>query len=334
MKSSDLADELLRLVSPARLWQRLRRFHVEHKGLKVLSLALAILLFIVSRQPVSDVKLFNVPLEYRGQSSNVEISGDVEQTVSVRVRGPRDIVRNLMPSQLSVIADLSHKEPGERVVQLHADDVTLPDNSIRVIQIEPASIRLLLEPKMKKRVAVKAQFMGQLPAGLELYYATVEPAEVELEGPQSQLNKVSFVLTETVNLSGHDKDFQSTVDVETPHRSLRVLTNSLIKLSIAVGETRQVKRLTGISINWPGNGDHPSPGGRLLTKTVEAELYGPRSLIEPLQAKDMRVELSKVDWATGNGDTGIAQPAMVLPEALARRIEVRNIFPKEVKLKK
>lgn len=330
MKPIGLSEELLRLVSPARLWQRLRRIHVEHKGLKLLSLAVAILLFVVSRQPVSDVKLFNVPLEYRGQSSSVEISGDVEQTVSVRVRGPRDIVRNLMPSQLSVIADLSHKEPGERVVQLHADDVTLPDNSIRVIQIEPASIRLLLEQKMKKRVPVKAQFMGQLQDGLEMYQTNILPAEVELEGPQSQLNSVNFVLTETVNLTGHDRDFQSMVDVETPHRSLRVLTPSPIKLFITVGETRQMKRLADIPIHWDGQ----TLGGRLLTKTIDVELYGPRSLIESLQAMDMHADLETVDWENGTGDTGIARPILILPDAVAKRIEVRNVFPKEVKLKR
>src|SRR5262249_10208753 len=159
------------------------------------------------------------PLEYRGQSSSVEISGDVEQKVSVRVRGPRDIVRNLMPSQLSVVADLSSKEPGERVVQLHADDVSLPDDSIKVIQIEPASIHLVLEPKLKKRVPVEPQFMGQLADGLEVYHTTVEPTNVEIEGPQSQLNKVDLVLTETVNLNGRNQDFRATVDVETPHRA-------------------------------------------------------------------------------------------------------------------
>ncbi|HMY72495.1 MAG TPA: CdaR family protein, partial [Blastocatellia bacterium] len=143
-----------RQLSPSRLWRRVRHIHIEHKGLKLLALALAILLFAVSRQPLSDVKLFNVPLEYRGLGSNLEISGDVEQTVSVRVRGPRDLVRSLTPAQLSVVADLANKEPGERVVQLHSSDVSLPDNNIEVVQIEPASIRLLLEPKLRKRVRV------------------------------------------------------------------------------------------------------------------------------------------------------------------------------------
>jgi len=323
----DFLGDLPRLLSPPRLWHRLRHLHVEHKGLKLLSLGLAILLFIVSRQPVSDVKLFNVPLEYRGQSANVEISGDVEQTVSVRVRGPRDFVRSLMPNQLSVVADLSNKEPGERVVQLHAEDVSLPDNSIRVIQIEPASIRLTLEPKVRKRVAVQAQFMGQLADGLEIYHTAVEPPEVELEGPQSQINKVNLVLTETVNLTGRNKDFQTVVDVETPHRSLRVLNASPIKLWVEVGEKRESRRLPGVPVVWGGQ----TSGGRLLTKTVEVELHGPRSSVEALQAKDLRAEVGAVNWADG---VGLARPTVILPDDADERIVVRDFFPKEVKLKK
>jgi len=320
-----------RLLSPVRLWRRLRHIQIEYKGLKLMALALAILLFIVSRQPVSDMKLFNVPLEYRGLSSGVEISGDVEQTVSVRVRGPRDIVRNLTPSQLSVVADLSSKEPGERVVQLHASDVSLPDDSIRVVQVEPASIRLVLEPKLKKRVAIEAQFMGQLASGLEVYRTIIEPPNVEIEGPQSQLNKVKQVLTETVNLNGRSKDFQAAVDVETPHRALRVLTPSPIKLSIEIGERRSFKRVANVAINWPAGATDQPAGAQLVTKTVEVELYGPDSVIEALRAKDLRAELRAIQWSNS---TGLAEPVVILPDTADKRIEVRNIFPKEVKLKK
>ncbi len=319
--------EIRRLLSPARLWRRLRHIQFEHKGLKLMALALAILLFIVSRQPVSDMKLFNVPLEYRGLGAGVEISGEVEQTVSVRVRGPRDVVRNLTPSQLSVVADLSSKEPGERVVQLHAGDVSLPDDTIRVVQVEPASIRLVLEPKLKKRVAVEAQFMGQLGGGLEVYRTIIEPPNVEIEGPQSQLNKVKQVLTETVNLNGRDKDFQAAVDVETPHRALRVLTPSPIKLLIEIGERRSFKRFAHVAVGTP---DQPV-GARLLTQTVEVELYGPDSVIGALRAKDLRAELKTIEWSNG---VGLAEPVLILPDTAGKRIEVRNIFPKEVKLKK
>lgn len=315
-----------RTLSPSRLWRRVRHIHIENKGLKLLALALAILLFVVSRQPVSDVKLFSVPLEYRGLSSGVEISGDVEQTVSLRVRGPRDLVRSLTPSQLTVVADLTNKEPGERVVQLHTYDVSLPDNGIRVIQIEPASIRLMLEPKLRKRVSVEAQFMGQLAEGVEIYNVNANPPDVEIEGPESQLNKIEHLLTESVNLSGRNEDFQASVDVETPHRSLRVLTPSPIRLSIQIGEKRSVRRIAGVPVHWL---NQPA-GGRLLTTTVEVEMFGPSSVLNAIQAKELRAEV-KSEALLGIGS---APPTVILPANADKHIEIRKIIPNEVKFKK
>ena len=319
-------DQTRRWSSPSKLWQRLRRIQLDNKWLMLMSLLLAMALFIISRQPISDVKLFNVPLEYRGQRSDVEISGEIAQTVSVRVRGPRDLVRSLMPTQLAVTADLTNKEAGERVVQLRSADVALPDNSIQVIQIEPASIRLVLEPKVKKRVSVKAQLIGQLAEGLELYGSSATPDSIEIEGAESQVNKVSHLLTETVNLTGHNKSFQTAADVETPHSSLRVLTTAPIKLTIEIGERRSFKRFPAVPVQWL----NPSTDMELVTKTVEVQLYGPASTLETLQSKDLRVEVT-VDPASA--DT-TALPKVILPESSAPHVEILKIIPNEVKIKK
>ncbi|MEK7829683.1 MAG: CdaR family protein, partial [Acidobacteriota bacterium] len=311
-----------RRLSPSRLWQRLRHLRIENKGLMLMSLLLAVALFAISRQPLSDVKLFNVPLEYRGQRPDVEISGDITEMVSVRVHGPRDVVRSLLPTQLAVIADLSSKEAGERVVQLRPGDVSLPDNNIRVVQIEPASIRLVLEPKVKKRVSVEAQFIGRLADGLELYGSSAEPDPIEIEGAESQVNKVGRLLTETVNLNGRSKSFQAMVDVETPHTSLRVLTTTPIKLSVEIGERRSFKRFAAI----PVQSRNPGQMSKLLTKTVEVELYGPNSALDVLQPKDLHVEIAP-DTATG---ATIATLKVILPANSSHHIEVLKIIPNEV----
>ncbi|MBL8189339.1 MAG: hypothetical protein JNK38_15125 [Acidobacteria bacterium] len=314
----------LRWLSLDRLWNRLRHVEVENKGLMVMAILLAVLLFAVSRQPISDVKLFNVPLEYRGQRPDVEISGEITQTVSVRVRGPRDLVRSLTPTQLSVIADLTNKEAGERVVQLRPDDVSLPDNGIHVIQVEPASLRLVLEPKIRKQVPVEAQYSGQLADGVEFYSARLQPPVVEIEGAQSHLGKVSRVLTETVNLNGRSSSFSVAVDVEMPHPSLRVLTSDEVKLFVEIGERRSFKRFANVPVQWL----NPSPGGALLTKTVAVELYGPNSAVDAIQEKDLRAEI------TADPNTTRAVPKIILPVNADPRIGIRSIIPNEVKLKK
>jgi len=319
-------DQTRRLLSPSRFWQRTRRIRLENKGIMLMSLLLALALFVISRQPISDVKLFNVPLEYRGQRSDVEISGEIAQTVSVRVRGPRDLVRSLMPTQLAVTADLTNKEAGERVVQLRTADVALPDSNIQVVQIEPASIRLVLEPKVKKRVPVKAQLIGALSEGLELYGSSAVPDLIEIEGAESQTNTVNYLLTESVNLSGHGKTFQAMVDVETPHSSLRVLTATPVKLTVEIGERRSFKRFPAVPVHWV----NPARNKELLTKTVEVQLYGPASTLDSLQSKDLRVEVT----ADSSPNVTTALPKVILPENSAPHVEVIKIIPNEVKLKK
>src|SRR5262245_12876605 len=265
-------------LSPARLFHRLRHTRVENKGLKALSLSLAVLLFIVSRQPVIDLRLVGVSIEYRGLSPDVKIVGSAEQTVSLRLSGPRDIVRSLTPNQLLVIADLSGKEPGERVVQLKVDEGFLPDN-VKVMQIEPASIRIKLEPNLTKRLRVEAQFSGKVMEGREFYGVELYPGEVEIEGPQSVVSKMERVLTEKVILDGRDADFQTSVEVEIPQDS-RVKTPGRIKLSVKIGEERMLRRFANAPVRWSDKG----AVGWLLTKTVRLEVFGPKSVVESLRA--------------------------------------------------
>ena len=307
-------------LSPARLFHRLRHARVENKGLKALSLLLAILLFIVSRQPVIDLRLVGVPIEYRGLSPGIKIVGAAEQTVSVRLSGPRDIVRSLTPNQLLVIADLSGKDPGERVVQLKMDEGFLPDN-VKVMQIEPASIRIKLEPNLTKRLRVDAQLSGNVVEGREIYGVELFPGEVEIEGPQSVVNKMERVLTEKVSLEGRGADFQTSVEVEIPQDS-RVKTSGPIELSVKIGEERLLRRFAA-RVQWIDKG----AAGWLLTKTVRLEVFGPKSVVESLRADDLRVDV-KTDGLPP-GVTSLT-PQVQLPA----NIEIRNIIPREVKVKR
>lgn len=309
-------------LDPARLLHRLRHTRIENKGLKALSLLLAVLLFVVSRQPVVDLRMVGVPIEYRGLSPGVKIVGDAEQTVSLRLSGPRDIVRSLTPNQLLVVADLSGKEPGERVVQLKVDEDFLPDN-VEVAQIEPASIRIKLEPTVKKRVKVEAQFGGKVAEGREIYNVKLNPGEVEIEGPQSMVDKIESLSTETVNMDGRRGDFQTSVEVEIPQDSSQVKIPGQIELSVKIGEERLLRRFANAPVRWLDKG----ATGRLLTKTVQLEVFGPKSVVEALRADDLRVEV-KTNGLPPNATS--VTPQVQLPT----NIEIRNIIPREVKVKR
>jgi YbbR domain-containing protein len=322
MKSSSFQ----KWTSPSRWFQRLRHINIENKGLKLISLVLALLLFAISRQPTTNVRLSGVPLEFRGLAQGIEISSDVQPTVSVLLRGPRDIVRSVTPNQLSVVANLGNKEPGERIVQLRPEDVSPIDN-IKVLKVEPANIRLMLEPIISKRVTVEPQFMGRVAEGFEIYKVALEPVNIEISGPQSQINKVHQVLTETVNLNGKNNNFRVAVDIETPHNSIRANSPASVTLSIEIGERRVTRRLAKVPIE----SDDRNITDRLIIKTVDVDLYGPRSAVENLQPGDLRVELINVGPPA---ETETLKPQVRLPADADKHIEVKKIFPSEVRLKR
>lgn len=315
-----------RWPSPAQIVAGLRERRFEDFGLKLLALLLAMLLFAVSRQPVSDIRLVGVPLEFRDLKPGLEISGDVEQTVSVRLRGPRDAVRSLTPNQLSVVADLSTKEPGERVIQLKPDDVSRPDN-IEVTRIDPSSIGIRIEPTMRKHVAVEPRLLGSPASGFEVYDVSLAPQTVELEGARAEVEEVDRVPTETVRLDGRAQSFETLADVEPPSHSVRVLTPGPVRIAVTVGERRVAQRVTRVPVAWV---DRPE-GASLLTREVTVELYGPRSALEALAADGLRAELRTADLP---GPARSAPAQVRLPDGADARIEVRGVSPAEVKFKR
>ncbi|MCI0660431.1 MAG: hypothetical protein L0220_05095 [Acidobacteria bacterium] len=303
----------------------LRRINIENKGLKVLSLLLAVFLFAVSRQPKLDIRLIDLPLQFSDTLPGVEISGVVDRQVSVQLRGPRDLIRSLTPNQISVVANVSNKEPGDRVVQLRPGDVQCP-NGIEVRQIEPASIRLRLEPTMKKSVKIEPHFMGEVASGKEVYLTTVDPPSIEIEGPQSQIEKVNHILTESVNLYGRNSNFFTTVDLETPHTSVRFLRQGPFKLSVEIGEKRRTRKINNVPVQLLSQ----SSGYRITPKTIEVELYGPASAIEHLAASDLHVEL---EVNPSMKDLQPIQPKVRLPAGADKSIRVK-IIPPEVMVKR
>jgi YbbR domain-containing protein len=312
-------------LAPSRLFHRLRHIRVENKGLKLLSLLLAVLLFALSRQPTTDLRLVGVPIEYR-VSPGFEIGGDTERTVSVRVNGPRNVIRSLTPNQLLIIADLNNKEPGERLVQLRADKSLLPDD-VKILQIEPVSIRIKLEPTATKRVKVEPQLLGQAAKGWEIRQVKLVPDEVEIEGPQSLIDKIDHVVTETVNLKGRNSSFQTSVEAEALQNSLRIKTPGPIALSVDIGEERVSRRLTNIPVQWVDK----SANGRLLTKTVEIEVYGPKSLVESIRPDEARVEVTTTGLSL---ETTSLTPQIHFPTQIEQHIEVKSVVPREVKVKR
>lgn len=291
---------------------------LENKGIKLLSMLLAILLFILSRQPIAHVRFNGVPVEFRGIPSGMEIVNIDNPLVSVQLQGPRNLVMGLSSNQISVIANLTNKEPGERIAHLQANDVTRPDH-VEVLQISPPSIRLRLERTASRSVRVEARTDNELQPGLEVYDIRITPPAIEIEGPAYEVMKTNRLDTETINLAGRTSSFEAIADVETPPH-LRVKTREQIRLAIDIGEIRESRVLTAVPLylRTPA-ARNLAAGRRLLQRTLTVEIFGPQSVVRGLSSSAISGEIE---------EGGPARPPdIILPERIRDQVTIRRINP-------
>ncbi|MFN0119821.1 MAG: YbbR-like domain-containing protein [Blastocatellia bacterium] len=216
----------------------LRGFATENLGLKVIALFLALVSYGVSRQPVTEVTLVGVPLEYRGLREGLELSGEVPQTVNVRLRGPRDLVRGAGASAFGVVADLAAREPGERMIQLTPAAVTAPDN-IEVLRVDPPGIRLAIEQTQQKTVSLEPVFLGAPMPGYERGAWSLEPAVIGIAGPQSRISGVTRVRTEGISLDGRAQSFEILVEPDFHDRHVRMTSAGAIRVRVGIAPKKQ-----------------------------------------------------------------------------------------------
>src|SRR4029434_9671721 len=101
----------------------LHRYVVKNAGFKVVSLLLAVGLWLaVARSPMAEVAI-TVPIELHNFPENLEIANEHIPEAQIRVRGPERAIREVRASEIHVELDLSKSTVGERTFDLTAQHV-------------------------------------------------------------------------------------------------------------------------------------------------------------------------------------------------------------------
>src|ERR1043165_5530798 len=196
-----------RRSAPSRVEKLLRRIFVEDWSLKLLSLGIAIVLWLLvtgQNQPVT--AHVNVQLNFiRPQS--LEISNDPPRTVDVMLTGSRNKLDDLTSLDLVATVDISDQHEGERVLRL-ADraQIALPQG-IKVDGYQPSAIPVRLEEIVNRQVAIEPKLEGQPADGVEGFGVYPNKGSVCGRGAGSHINSLQKVLTESIWVVGRKESF-------------------------------------------------------------------------------------------------------------------------------
>src|SRR5215216_6467836 len=233
---------------PTRVEKLLRRIFLEDWSLKLLSLAIAIVLWLLvtgQNQPVT--AHLNVQLNFiRPQA--LEISNDPPRSVDVMLTGSRNKLDDLTSLDLVATVDISDQRAGERILRL-ADkaQIVLPQG-IKVDAFQPSAIPIRLEEIVERQVAVEAKLEGKPADGFEVYSVSPNRASVAVRGPESRVNALQKVATESIWLAGHRESFTaSNVALDVPDPKVDLL-EPMVSVAIEIGERRIEKNFSGITV--------------------------------------------------------------------------------------
>lgn len=193
-----------------------------HLGLKLLSLGLALLLWMAVAGEEIVERGLRVPLELQQLPTNVELSGEVPTAVDVRVRGASGTLSRVAAGDVVAVLDLRGARPGRRLFPLTPDQVRVPFG-VEIVQVMPSAIAMAFEASATRTVPVLPSVDGRPAPGYVVGTLTADPANVEIVGPESAVKRATEVLTEPVLIAGAKGRVRETVTIGVLDPTLRIV---------------------------------------------------------------------------------------------------------------
>jgi YbbR domain-containing protein len=179
----------------------LRRRVFANFGLKLLSLALAVgLWLVVARDPVAEVAV-EVPIEFHNMPANLEISSENIPRLQIRLRGPQRLVRRLQASDVYADIDLNALRPGERTFDLTSQQIHQP-SGLDVVQVIPSQFHVAFDNRISRPVDIHARVIGMPAVGYSIGAISVDPSRITISGPEKHVSAVDSAITDPVDVSG------------------------------------------------------------------------------------------------------------------------------------
>jgi len=181
---------------------------------KVLSLALAIILFIFHRMMTLETRFFSVPIAIENLNAMVP-SSSYPRMIRVSLRGEANSIYSVLEDDIEVYIDMERfNTPGAYVVPVQwrrkgTAQLTEPMQ----ISVDPMEISLSVDNRISKFVPIIADFVGQVETGYNMTSYTINPTQIVIDGPAALMDGISEVFTEQIDLSGRISDFNITAAI-------------------------------------------------------------------------------------------------------------------------
>jgi YbbR domain-containing protein len=262
----------------------LRRFFTENLGLKIISLILAVSLWLfVVGEETSEIGL-SIPVEIINVPPDLAVTNDVIDDINLRVSGPRRMIRRLASETLSKIIDLQDTRAGIINFDISPEDLPLP-HGVKVTRLSPTTVTLQLEKIEQKKVNILPVLQGSPAPGYEVVSVRFIPDKVTVSGPTSVLASLDTLWTKPISVEKKSESFKQEVTLDMSLHQVTALNKEPIQVEVTIDQrivSRSYDSIPIKAINTPYVVE-------LNPKQASVMVMGPVKLLSSLE-KDKDIE--------------------------------------------
>lgn len=213
------------------------RFSIRNLGLKMLSICIAALLWLVVAGERVVERVLRVPVELQNLPPGLEVISNPPETVEVRVRGSSGSLGRMVTGDVSVVIDLRAARTGRRLFHLTPTQVSTP-YGMEAVHVAPATLTMDFETTGVRVIRVVPTIDGEPARGYEIVSVVAEPPTVEVSGPESVLMELQEALTEPVLVDGQTATVREVVTVGVTESSVRVRSPQTTTVTVTIAEIK------------------------------------------------------------------------------------------------
>lgn len=211
--------------------------------LKLVSVAIAFVVWILVVNADRKQVAFAAPVEYVGVPAGMVLVGDRRDTVDVQVDAARWAVARLTPAAVRVRIDLTGLKPGDNAVPVSPAEVDTPAG-VAVTRLSPAWLRVTLAEATARSVRVVPRIVGVPAPGHAIRRVKVDPVAIELKGPRSTMEAQSAVETLPVVVDGGAALMTQTVGLALPE-SVYPTGQGTVQVTVDIRPEGQMRQRKG-----------------------------------------------------------------------------------------
>jgi hypothetical protein len=215
--------------------------------IKLLSIALAGILWVYVNSIQEKERFFTIPVEVRNISENYILSGEPPEFVQLVLRGRDEPLSLVNEGDLQAYIDLEMNSQGETKKIVKVERRGLP-RGVSIKEIRPRLVDVQIDEAIRKPVKVVPVIATDLPLGYSFERFMLDPPEVEIQGPASYIESVESVNTRRIDIQNLTETTTMDVEVETGSDKVTLVEDQPVNITIFIREEFVLIRVSDVIV--------------------------------------------------------------------------------------